>query len=84
MVALSGDAIAVLQSVMATGRPVRADSTTASTTCMVFRPSRPLQIGWAAPLMTSAKCVIWLLSGSLRSMVAVESVNGSHHDRSPE
>lgn len=38
------------------GRPERADSMTASTTCIVFRPSRPLQIGSATPRITSTKC----------------------------
>ncbi len=34
---------------------------------MVLSPSRPLQIGWALPRMTSAKCLTWLARGSLRS-----------------
>ncbi len=41
------------------GRPVRAASSTASTTCSVFSPSRPLQIGVAPPRMTAAKWSTW-------------------------
>src|SRR4051794_9325894 len=66
-----------------TGRPVRADSTMASTTLRAFSPSRPLQIGSASPRMTAAKCVIWLASGSLRSRSTVELSNGSHQERVP-
>ena len=71
-----------VQVTMSTGRPLRADSTTASTTCRVLSPFRPLQIGAAAPRMTSAKCFTWLARGSPRSTRWVKVVNGSHHDRS--
>ena len=49
----------------------------------VSRPSRPEQIGAAAPLITSAKWAIWFASGSLRSSATVVEVKGSHHDRGP-
>jgi len=68
---------------MSTGVPVRAASTTASTTRSVFRPSRPLQIGCASPRMTAAKWATWLASGSLRSTASVAVSNGVHHDGAP-
>ena len=68
---------------MSTGCPVRADSTTASTTSNVLSPSLPEQIGATSPRMTAAKCSIWLANGSVRSTSATDEVNGSHHDLVP-
>ena len=65
------------------GQPVRAASSTASTTCMVRRPSRAVQIGLAAPRITSTKWAIWPASGSLRTTLSVEVVKGAYQDRSP-